>query len=68
MQREFARTFIGQELEVVIEGGIHNGQRKGLSQNYLPVYLPAEQVRPGECHKVKITSTAGEGLLGDMYK
>ncbi|MDT8419655.1 MAG: tRNA (N(6)-L-threonylcarbamoyladenosine(37)-C(2))-methylthiotransferase MtaB [Desulfuromonadales bacterium] len=68
MQREFARTFIGQELEVVIEGGIHNGQRKGLSQNYLPVYLPAAQVRPGECHKVKITSAAGEGLLGNMYK
>jgi threonylcarbamoyladenosine tRNA methylthiotransferase MtaB len=65
-QRAFARTFIGQELEIVIEGGLHKGLRKGLSQNYLSVYLPEDQARIGECHKVKIEAAMGEGLLGSI--
>ncbi|MCK5913601.1 MAG: tRNA (N(6)-L-threonylcarbamoyladenosine(37)-C(2))-methylthiotransferase MtaB, partial [Desulfuromusa sp.] len=39
---DFLQRFIGSELELVIEGGEVDGLRKGLSRNYLPVWVPEE--------------------------
>lgn len=67
-QRDFARTFIGEKLEIVVEGGEKGGLRKGLSRNYLPVYVPADQVSAGESHLVRIVGESADGLLGDIDK
>jgi len=60
----FARKFIGSELQIVIEGGGADGMRKGLSQNYLPVWVPAASAEPGELLQVKITGEYRDGLKG----
>ena len=62
----FAQRFIGSQLEVVIEGGEVDGLRKGLSQNYLPVWVPAASAKPGELLRVKVTGQSMEGLIGEV--
>lgn len=67
-QHEFARSFIGQTLEIVIEGGVHDGFRKGLSENYLPVHVPGEQANAGDCIKVRIDESERDVLRGSIVK
>ncbi len=62
----YSASFVGQLLEVVIEGGEHAGRRKGLSQNYLPVYLAEPALQQGQCLKVSITGQTDEGLVGQL--
>ena len=64
--RSFAQKFIGSELEIVIEGGGADGLRKGLSRNYLPVWVPANTAEPGELLQVKITGEYKDGLIGGI--
>jgi len=63
--QNFARKFIGSDLEIVIEGGEADGLRKGLSRNYLPVWIPVTSATPGELLRVKITGLYKDGLIGD---
>ena len=60
----FAQQFVGSELEIVIEGGGADGLRKGISRNYLPVWVSATAVEPGELRRVKITDVYKDGLIG----
>ncbi|MCD6581840.1 MAG: tRNA (N(6)-L-threonylcarbamoyladenosine(37)-C(2))-methylthiotransferase MtaB [Desulfuromusa sp.] len=62
----FAQRFVGSQLEVVIEGGEVDSLRKGLSQNYLPVWVPAAYAKPGELLWVKVTGQGKEGLIGEV--
>ncbi|SEA15401.1 threonylcarbamoyladenosine tRNA methylthiotransferase MtaB [Desulfuromusa kysingii] len=62
--RNFAQQFVGSELEIVIEGGEDDDLRKGLSRNYLPVWVPATSVEPGELLKVRVSGMHKDGLLG----
>ncbi len=63
--RSFAQKFIGSELEIVIEGGEADGLRKGISGNYLPVWVPANAAEPGALRRVKITDVYNkDGLIG----
>jgi threonylcarbamoyladenosine tRNA methylthiotransferase MtaB len=64
--KSFARQFIGSELEIVIEGGGADGLRKGLSRNYLPVWVPAASAEPGALLQVKITGEYRDGLIGGV--
>lgn len=63
-QGSYAERFIGKRLELVIEGGEMDGQRKGLSQHYLSVWVPAHAVKPGELVTVKVTQRQGGQLFG----
>jgi len=67
-QEDFARSFIGRMLDIVVEGGSSEGMSKGLSQNYLPVYLPAGQAAVGERTKVRIIGMKGGRLLGEALE
>ncbi len=61
----FSRRFIGSELDIVIEAGESDGLRKGLSENYLSVAVPAENAEPGKMIRVKIFDLKEDLLLGD---
>lgn len=62
---EYAAQFVGQSLEIVIEGGGADGRKKGLSQNYLPVWVDADGLVQGDCLKVIITATSSGVLSGE---
>ncbi len=62
---DFSRRFIGSELDIVIEAGESDGLRKGLSENYLSVAVPAENAEPGKMIRVKIFDLKEDLLLGD---
>ena len=61
----FSRRFIGSELDIVIEAGESDGLRKGLSENYLSIAVPAENAKPGKMIRVKIFDLREDLLLGD---
>ena len=61
---EFSRSFIGRELEVVIEGGAGDGRCKGLSENYLNISLPSAGLAQGSCRQVTITGESKGNLVG----
>ena len=65
---EFARSFIGRDLEVIIEGGENDGRGKGLSENYLNVSLPAIGLVQGDCRQVRIVEEQDGVLIGDLEK
>ncbi|MEA3544135.1 MAG: tRNA (N(6)-L-threonylcarbamoyladenosine(37)-C(2))-methylthiotransferase MtaB, partial [Thermodesulfobacteriota bacterium] len=62
----FSQRFIDSELELVIEGGGTDGLRKGLSHNYLAVWVPATSVDPGVIVRVKIVGLCKDGLVGEV--
>ncbi len=51
--RIFAESFIGQELEVVVETGRKTGLLKGVSRNYLDIRFAGEASLAGQCVTVK---------------
>jgi len=62
----FSQRFIGRELELVIEGGGENGLCKGLSENYLEVFLPSTGLSQGDCLSVKIVAEEDGSLIGAL--
>lgn len=60
--QRYMEQFVGQKVELVIEGGEDNGRRKGLSQHYLPVWIPAENARQGQLLSVMVTGCSDQGL------
>ncbi|MHB1398278.1 MAG: tRNA (N(6)-L-threonylcarbamoyladenosine(37)-C(2))-methylthiotransferase MtaB [Trichloromonadaceae bacterium] len=63
-QQAFARRFVGQILEVVVEGQGKGGDSRGLSRNYLPVRFTAAMAAEGRCSLVRITGFGGTDLEG----
>ena len=63
---DFSQQFMGSELDIVIEGGESNGLRKGLSQNYLSVAVPAGSAEPGMLVRVKVSDLDKDGLIGEV--
>jgi threonylcarbamoyladenosine tRNA methylthiotransferase MtaB len=64
--REFARTFLGRTLEVVVEGGKAGELRRGLSRNYLSVFFPGEDGLEGCLAEVEVNGWTSEGLRGRL--
>jgi len=62
----FAQRFVGAELDIVIEGGENNGLRKGLSQNYLSVVVPADIAEPGMLVRVNVSGMNKDSLIGEV--
>ena len=62
----FAQRFVGSRLELVMEGGgAADKSHKGLSQNYLPVWVDAAHVHQGKRLDVMITEHTQNGLVGN---
>ena len=60
--QQFSRRFIGAQLWMLVEGGVSNGQRKGLSENYLALLIDQHQARPGELCLVRVIDLVAGGL------
>ena len=63
---DFSSRYVGQQLEVVFEGGGTDGLRKGLSRNYLAVWGDMNVFEPGECRQVQIVGQTAAGLQGEV--
>ncbi|MGK2943669.1 MAG: tRNA (N(6)-L-threonylcarbamoyladenosine(37)-C(2))-methylthiotransferase MtaB [Desulfuromonadales bacterium] len=63
--RLFAESFIGQELEVIVEDGKKAGLLKGMSKNYLDIRFPGESSLAGQCLMVKPTSWIDDALRAE---
>lgn len=63
-QQAFARQFIGQIVEVVVEGQGKSGTSRGLTRNYLPVRFAAAVASERNCCLVRITGWGGSELEG----
>lgn len=61
----FSQKFVGTEMEIIVEGGETHGMRKGLSENYLSVEIPAATVDPGDTVRVRISAMQGGVLMGE---
>jgi threonylcarbamoyladenosine tRNA methylthiotransferase MtaB len=62
----FAESFIGQELEVVVEAGSRDGLFKGMTRNYLDIRFPGSSSLTGQCITVKPTAWQNGVLLGEV--
>ena len=47
--RFFAESFVGKDLEVVVEAGSKKGLLKGISRNYLDIRFPGDSTLAGQC-------------------
>jgi threonylcarbamoyladenosine tRNA methylthiotransferase MtaB len=64
--RIFAESFIGQELEVVVEEGTKRGLLKGISRNYLDIRFAGEASLAGQCVTVKPASWQDDTLRAEL--
>jgi threonylcarbamoyladenosine tRNA methylthiotransferase MtaB len=62
----FAESFIGQELEVVVEAGTKTGLLKGVTRNYLDVRFAGEDSLAGRCALIKPIAWQGESLHAEL--
>lgn len=60
--RAFAESFIGEELEVVVESGLKTSFLKGVTRNYLDIRFSGDMALSGQCAVVKPDSWQ-EGAL-----
>jgi threonylcarbamoyladenosine tRNA methylthiotransferase MtaB len=60
--RAFAESFIGEELEVVVESGLKTSFLKGVARNYLDIRFSGDMALSGQCVVVKPDSWQ-EGAL-----
>ncbi len=64
--QHYIKRFIGSSLDLVVEGGVVDGLRKGLSQNYLPIWIPDESAQPGQSCSAHIEGVFKDGLMGSV--
>ena len=60
--QQFSRRFVGGRLSMLVEAGVSNGQRKGLSANYLTLLIDQDQAQAGELCPVRVTGLVAGGL------
>jgi threonylcarbamoyladenosine tRNA methylthiotransferase MtaB len=60
--RSFAKSFIDEEVEVVVESGVKEGLFKGVSRNYLDIRFSADEALSGQCVIVKPVSWQNDSL------
>lgn len=63
---DYARGFVGVDLEVVVEAASRSGLLKGVSKNYLDIRFSAEEDLKGQCAIVRPVSWQGEYLLAEI--
>lgn len=60
----FTRSFIGRDLEVVVEGGGKGGILRGISRHYLPIHFPGAATLVGQAVVVRLVSVDASGGRG----
>jgi len=60
----FTRSFIGRELEVVVEGGGKGGVLRGISGSYLPIRFAGEDALVGKAVTVRLVGVDAQGGRG----
>lgn len=65
---EFYRRFIGKRLEVLVESTRHtsSGLLKGLSSNYLPVLIDADDNHKNQLRSVRVEKLIDNALIGTL--
>ncbi len=64
--RQFAESFLGKALEVVVESGSHGGLLKGISKNYLEIQFSGEESLAGTCVLVRPVFREDGRLLAEL--
>lgn len=64
--RLFAESFIGQEVEVVVESASKAGLLKGMTRNYLDVRFAGDPSLAGQCVKVRLLDWQDGALRGEL--
>jgi threonylcarbamoyladenosine tRNA methylthiotransferase MtaB len=64
--RSFAKSFIAEELEVVVESGVKEGLLKGVTRNYLDIRFSGDEVLSGQCVMVKPVSWQNDFLRATL--
>lgn len=64
-KRAFYQSFLGRDLQVLVQGREPDGLLKGLSRNYIPVFLPGEDSLLNTEVTVRVTETARESVRGE---
>jgi threonylcarbamoyladenosine tRNA methylthiotransferase MtaB len=64
----FYRSFIGKEIEILVESTRHatTGLLKGLSSNYIPVLIDADDDQINKLVTVSLTDQMGDVLIGTI--
>jgi len=59
------RTYIGRQLEVLIEERAPDGRWRGWSENYIDIHIdgPGRELRPGGLAEVKVRELSGDYLI-----
>jgi threonylcarbamoyladenosine tRNA methylthiotransferase MtaB len=60
----FTGSFIGRELEVVVEGGGKGGMLRGISGNYLPIRFAGDAALVGKAVTVRLVGVDAQGGRG----
>jgi threonylcarbamoyladenosine tRNA methylthiotransferase MtaB len=63
---QFRQRFIGTQQSIVLEGGVTNGRRKGMTGNYLPVWIEDTALSRSELLTVSITKLYQDGFAGTL--
>jgi threonylcarbamoyladenosine tRNA methylthiotransferase MtaB len=65
---QFYRNFIGKEVEILVESTRHSatGLLKGLSSNYMPVLINADDDQINKLVTVKLTDQMDDSLMGTI--
>ena len=65
---QFYQNFIGKEVEILVESTRHaaTGLRKGLSSNYIPVLIDADDDQINKLVTVKLTEQMDDALIGTI--
>lgn len=59
------KRFVGESFSVLVETEERPGYYMGHTENFLPVFIPKEGIRPGEVVLVKLIENNPEGLIGE---
>lgn len=65
-EESYKRSFIGEVLDVVFEGNKGQKGYRGVSSNFIPVFVKANQPLRKSLKKVRIIEAADYGLLGEL--
>ena len=64
--QEFARSFVGKTVEVIVENSAEQALQKGMTRHYLPVYFSADNIEAGSLVEVEIKSYGSNKLVGSL--
>ena len=67
-KKSYYRRFIGQELQVLVQHREEDGLLKGLSRNYIPVFLQGDESLLNTEQSLKITELVREKVTGEIIK